>query len=208
MDLTDSNTSRLSRRQALVGGAALTAGVGGGVIAAREYLSPRETAEAQAPVLEDDDPDKEFTVTATVGEIEVAPGKRVETWLYNDQYPGPELRVEEGDRVQITVKNELDAETTIHWHGMALSGANGMNGVPGVTQVPIAPATSSSTSSMQHRQGPTGTTATSTFNWIVAFSVHSSSRKLTHTSTTTANRRSFSMNTSLTPLESNPRVEE
>lgn len=139
MNLTDSDTSRLSRRQALAGGAALTAGVGGGVLAAREYLSPGETVEAQAPVLEDGDPDKEFMVTATVSEIEVAPGKRVETWLYNDQYPGPELRVEEGDRVQITVKNELDAETTIHWHGMALSGANGMDGVPGVTQDPIAP---------------------------------------------------------------------
>lgn len=134
MDLTDSDTSRLSRRQALAGGAALTTGVGGGVLAAREYLSLGETAEAQAPALENGDPDKEFTVTATVGEIEVAPGKRVETWLYNDQYPGPEFRVEEGDRVQITVKNDLDAETTVHWHGMALSGANGMDGVPGVTQ--------------------------------------------------------------------------
>ena len=137
MNPTDSDTSRLSRRQALAGGVAFTAGVSG-VLAAREYLSPGETTESQAPALEYSNPDTEFTLNAAVGEIEVAPGQTVETWLYNDQYPGPELRVEEGDRVQITVKNELDTETTVHWHGMALSGANGMDGVPGVTQDPIA----------------------------------------------------------------------
>lgn len=42
MNLTDSDTSRLSRRQVLAGGAALTAGVGGEVLAAREYSLPGE----------------------------------------------------------------------------------------------------------------------------------------------------------------------
>lgn len=139
MNPTESDLSRLSRRRILAGGVALTAGVGGVAIAAGEYLSSSETGEAIPPEEGVGDPDTKFTLNATVGEIEVAPGKTVETWLYNDQYPGPELRVEEGDRVQVTIKNDLDAETTVHWHGMTLSGANGMDGVPGLTQDPIAP---------------------------------------------------------------------
>ena len=139
MNPKETDTCRLSRRQALVGGVALTTGVGGVAIAGRKYLSPGEAEESGFSELEYDDPDETFTLNATVGEIEVAPGETVETWLYNDQYPGPELRVEEGDRVRITVKNDLDAGTTVHWHGMSLPSTNEMDGVPGVTQDPIAP---------------------------------------------------------------------
>jgi FtsP/CotA-like multicopper oxidase with cupredoxin domain len=83
--------------------------------------------------------DREFHLEATVGEVEVAPDESFETWLYNGEYPGPELRVVEGERVRIVVENDLPEETTIHWHGMALPEASAMDGVPGVTQDPIEP---------------------------------------------------------------------
>ena len=44
-----------------------------------------------------------------------------------------------GERVRITVKNNLEAEMIIHWHGMALPEANAIDGVPNVTQNPIEP---------------------------------------------------------------------
>ncbi|UHQ99148.1 multicopper oxidase family protein (plasmid) [Natrinema zhouii] len=69
----------------------------------------------------------------------MAPSETIETWLYDGQYPGPELRVREGERVRITVHNELSAETTIHWHGMRQFGSNAMDGVPGITQPAIGP---------------------------------------------------------------------
>lgn len=59
-------------------------------------------------------PDRGFSLTATTGEVEVAPNETVQTWLYDGQYPGPELRVEEGERVWITVENDLKAETITH----------------------------------------------------------------------------------------------
>lgn len=132
--------SRITRRAVLGAGLAAATGVGAAGYAATRYLRADTAPESQTypePVY--GDPDREYRLTATVGEIEVTPGETVETWLYNDQYPGPVVRVEEGERVRITVENDLPDETSVHWHGMALKNANAMDGVPGVTQPPIAP---------------------------------------------------------------------
>jgi len=56
-------------------------------------------------------------------------------WAYDGVVPGPELRLRQGERLRIAVENALDAETTVHWHGIRLP--NAMDGVPGVTQKPI-----------------------------------------------------------------------
>jgi FtsP/CotA-like multicopper oxidase with cupredoxin domain len=57
--------------------------------------------------------------------------------MYNGQFPGPEIRVTEGERVRITVENRLPEGTTVHWHGIPVP--NVMDGVPGVTQDLIQP---------------------------------------------------------------------
>jgi FtsP/CotA-like multicopper oxidase with cupredoxin domain len=58
-------------------------------------------------------------------------------WAYDGSVPGPQLRVVQGEPVQITVDNRLDEDTTVHWHGIRLP--NAMDGVPGLTQKPIRP---------------------------------------------------------------------
>src|SRR5207245_7622255 len=58
-------------------------------------------------------------------------------WTYNGQIPGPELRVNQGDRVEITFTNHLPASTSIHWHGLRLPNAE--DGVAGITQNAVAP---------------------------------------------------------------------
>ena len=70
-------------------------------------------------------------------EVEVAPGRVYRTWGYNGAFPGPELRVREGEQLQVVVENHLPEPTTIHWHGVPVP--NAMDGVPGLTQDPIAP---------------------------------------------------------------------
>ena len=57
-------------------------------------------------------------------------------WTYNGSVPGPELRYRQGQRLRIEVENALDAETTVHWHGIRVP--NAMDGVPHLTQAPIA----------------------------------------------------------------------
>ncbi len=64
------------------------------------------------------DPDVEINLTADVVQWEVLDGEIVEVWGYNGQYPGPEIRVKEGDKVRINLTNNLPEATTIHWHGM------------------------------------------------------------------------------------------
>ncbi|THW31058.1 hypothetical protein D6D22_10385 [Aureobasidium pullulans] len=62
-----------------------------------------------------------------------------EVYLINNQQPAPHIEADEGDTLEIFVKNELAVETTIHWHGMLQRGTPDMDGVPGVTQNAIVP---------------------------------------------------------------------
>ncbi|MNF34332.1 Copper resistance protein A precursor [compost metagenome] len=55
----------------------------------------------------------------------------------NGGIPGPLLRWREGDTVTIRVRNRLQQDTSIHWHGIILP-AN-MDGVPGLSFQGIAP---------------------------------------------------------------------
>jgi len=78
--------------------------------------------------------------------ITVAPGqapltgprrRATEVWAYGGSVPGPTLRVRQGEPVSIVVENQLDQDTTVHWHGIRLP--IGMDGVPGISQPPIRP---------------------------------------------------------------------
>jgi FtsP/CotA-like multicopper oxidase with cupredoxin domain len=40
---------------------------------------------------------------------------------YNDRFPGPTMRVKEGDRVRIQFRNELEEPTNLHFHGLHIS---------------------------------------------------------------------------------------
>ncbi|KAA1115338.1 sphingosine N-acyltransferase lac1 [Puccinia graminis f. sp. tritici] len=55
----------------------------------------------------------------------------------NGQIPGPLIEANEGDRLEITVKNLMDTPLTMHWHGLYQNGTNWEDGVTGVTQCPI-----------------------------------------------------------------------
>lgn len=55
----------------------------------------------------------------------------------NGGLPGPLLRWREGETVTIRVRNRLQQDTSIHWHGIILP-AN-MDGVPGLSFAGIAP---------------------------------------------------------------------
>lgn len=79
----------------------------------------------------------DFDLTAMVSNQELAPGKTLPVWTYNNSVPGPEIRVKQGDTVKINLKNELPEPVTIHWHGVPVP--NNMDGIPGVTQNAVQP---------------------------------------------------------------------
>jgi FtsP/CotA-like multicopper oxidase with cupredoxin domain len=80
---------------------------------------------------------KVFELTCKVIQWEVSPGQIEEAWAYNEQVPGPQIRVTEGDQVRVIVKNELPESTAVHWHGVIVP--NNQDGVPFITQPPITP---------------------------------------------------------------------
>ena len=80
---------------------------------------------------------KVFELTAKKIRWETEPGHLVEAWAYNDQVPGPQIRVREGDKVRVILHNELPESTAVHFHGLELP--NDQDGVPFITQPPVKP---------------------------------------------------------------------
>jgi FtsP/CotA-like multicopper oxidase with cupredoxin domain len=80
---------------------------------------------------------KVFELTAKKMRWETEPGHFVEAWAYNDQVPGPQIRVREGDKVRVVLHNELPESTVVHFHGLELP--NDQDGVPFITQPPVKP---------------------------------------------------------------------
>jgi FtsP/CotA-like multicopper oxidase with cupredoxin domain len=67
----------------------------------------------------------------------ILPNVQVVAWTYNGMVPGPLIRVTQGDRVRINLRNELPEPTTLHLHGIWLEW--NMDGMPHVSQPPIEP---------------------------------------------------------------------
>lgn len=95
-----------------------------------DYAKGLVEAKASQPV-------KKFTLVAQESSLYIKDGLTIPVWTYNGTMPGPELRVQQGDFVQVELKNQLKDPVTIHWHGYPLLSA--MDGVPGVNQDSVKP---------------------------------------------------------------------
>ena len=74
----------------------------------------------------------------TVEEFPVTLGGRAGTAVgVNGTLPAPLIRFREGDEITVNVRNRLDVDTSIHWHGLLVPFQ--MDGVPGVTFPGIRP---------------------------------------------------------------------
>ncbi|ALC53510.1 copper oxidase [Bacillus thuringiensis] len=79
----------------------------------------------------------EVTLIAKEEKQKLSNGVVVPVWTFNGSSPGPEIRVKKGEKVKVTLKNELSAPVSIHWHGYPVP--NNMDGIPGVTQDAVEP---------------------------------------------------------------------
>lgn len=62
----------------------------------------------------------DYTLRIANGLVELAPDHIVSTTLYNDQFPGPLLRLTEGKRVVVDIFNDTDTPELAHWHGQMI----------------------------------------------------------------------------------------
>ncbi len=78
----------------------------------------------------------EYDLRASAFNWEIAHGKTIQAWGFNEQLPGPVLRANIGDTLVVRLTNDLNEPTTIHWHGICLPAT--MDGTE-ATQRPVAP---------------------------------------------------------------------
>jgi FtsP/CotA-like multicopper oxidase with cupredoxin domain len=76
---------------------------------------------------------KEFTLTVTEGTLDIK-GTPVPVWLYNGVFPGPEIRVKEGDTVRIKLRNLSGAKHGMFFHGLRVDNRMALQ-----EQVPVDP---------------------------------------------------------------------
>jgi FtsP/CotA-like multicopper oxidase with cupredoxin domain len=114
-----------TRRNILLATAGAAAVAGAGLT--RHTLLPHAQASTRQPLwipplLDARDQGQALSLNAQRSTKEFFPGKRSITLGYNGSYLGPTLRVHRGDDVQVAVSNNLDEETTVHWHGLLIPG--------------------------------------------------------------------------------------
>jgi FtsP/CotA-like multicopper oxidase with cupredoxin domain len=71
---------------------------------------------------EDDGIDGAADVTLRIGpvQLEVAPGRTIQTVGYNGEVPGPVIRFREGSMARVDLINETSASELVHWHGFEI----------------------------------------------------------------------------------------
>jgi FtsP/CotA-like multicopper oxidase with cupredoxin domain len=62
----------------------------------------------------------DYTLRIGSAAVELAPGHTVTTTVYNGQFPGPLVRLKEGQRTWVDIYNDTDAPEQLHWHGQQL----------------------------------------------------------------------------------------
>ncbi|MGB6397103.1 MAG: multicopper oxidase domain-containing protein, partial [Bradyrhizobium sp.] len=97
----------LINRRAVLGSAALMSLAG-----ALPRLAKAEAAASSGKA--------DYTLRIANGLVELAPDHIVSTTLYNDQFPGPLLRLRRGQGVVIDIHNDTDTPELVHWHGQTI----------------------------------------------------------------------------------------
>ena len=59
----------------------------------------------------------DYRVQIKVCPVEIAPRRIISTTTYNGQFPGPLIRLKEGQPVTVDIVNDTDVPEQMHWHG-------------------------------------------------------------------------------------------
>jgi FtsP/CotA-like multicopper oxidase with cupredoxin domain len=89
------------------------------------YISEKNALKIP-PLMKDEDPETDamdITLRAARGETSFFGAQNyTQTLGYNGSYLGPAIKVQRGQTLHARVINELDEDTTLHWHGMKVVG--------------------------------------------------------------------------------------
>lgn len=95
-----------------------TAGVvAGATILPSPFTAPADEAKDK---FQNDGP-ADYTLTIADTPVEIAPKKIISVPAYNGQFPGPLLRLKEGQQVTVDIVNNTDLPEQLHWHGQMVA---------------------------------------------------------------------------------------
>jgi FtsP/CotA-like multicopper oxidase with cupredoxin domain len=110
----------LESRRRFLKGAGITAGVlllPSGTIANQAAASSKQNQPSGAG---GDSRAANYTLRIKTSPVEIAKNRIVSLTTYNGQFPGPLLRLKEGEQTIVDVFNETDVPEQLHWHGQML----------------------------------------------------------------------------------------
>jgi blue copper oxidase len=120
--------AKLSRRTVVLGGAAAYA-VGGSPLrkaVAQPAVRQQQSARPTLPIPPELRANANGMIALDVrpASMRFLPDKVTATYGINGPYLGPAIRVRRGEKVTAQVTNGLPENTTMHWHGLIIPGAN------------------------------------------------------------------------------------
>ena len=125
---------RISRRRFLGYSGAVGAVAGMERLLPGYLRAPSGGSRGAPDVLDGSEGPVHLTIAETPIEID---GRTAPAVTINGTVPGPLIRFREGDDAVIHLTNELDEDTSVHWHGILLP--NRMDGVPEVNYPGVRP---------------------------------------------------------------------
>src|SRR6201986_4597433 len=85
--------------------------------AAAGSLLPRPLSAIVSNAADQPNGKADYTIKIGVSPVEIAPHRILSMTNYNGQFPGPLLRLKEGQPVTIDIVNDTDSPEQLHWHG-------------------------------------------------------------------------------------------
>lgn len=75
------------------------------------------TEQSESTVARADSKAADYTLRIKTTPVEIAKNKILSLTTYNGQFPGPLVRLHEGQQTTVDILNETDAPEQLHWHG-------------------------------------------------------------------------------------------
>ena len=108
----------LTRRQALMLSGSAAAGLAVGGLPRWAHGAPSTASPLPIPQLIEARNGEPVTLSLQKTQHRFGPGPAVPSQGISSSYLGPVVRVRSGDTIPFRVENNLDEETTLHWHGL------------------------------------------------------------------------------------------
>ncbi len=97
-----------------------TAAISAGAMLLPPVQAVTETHETAAGSAASDSKPADYTLRIRVSPVEIAPKRIVSIANYNGQFPGPLIRLKEGEPVTVEIFNDTDVPEQLHWHGQTI----------------------------------------------------------------------------------------